>query len=148
MSKTSNPLEEAIKSYLDQRAKTDELFAKSYAKTNKNLKECCSYIMGEALKNSSTVIPGAKGCMIDNSEVFGMAVHYYDEDDIKVSKLPANVKPSISKPSTSMELTDEDREKARQAALKRLEEEQHALLKKRAVKSRKEVTEVQQMSLF
>lgn len=38
---------EAIKSYLDKRARTDELFAKSYAKENKNLDECCSYIMGK-----------------------------------------------------------------------------------------------------
>lgn len=32
---------EAIKTYLDERARTDELFAKSYAKENKNLDECC-----------------------------------------------------------------------------------------------------------
>ena len=43
---------EAIKSHLDERAETDELFAKSYAKENKNLDECCSYIMGEARKLS------------------------------------------------------------------------------------------------
>lgn len=46
---------EAIKSYLDERARTDELFAKSYAKENKNLDECCSYIMGEARKRGNAV---------------------------------------------------------------------------------------------
>lgn len=137
----NNSFKEAIKSYLDERAKTDELFAKAYAKENKSIDECCSYILGEAKKRGNAV------AMTDN-EVFGMAVHYYDEDDIKVEKIPANIKSSVSKPSTSMELTNEDREKARQAALKRLEEEQHALLKKKSVKPKKEATEVQQMSLF
>lgn len=151
MSKTPSPIEQAIKSYLDERAKTDELFAKSYAKPGKNIDECFAYVWGEAYKRSvSTSVPGfnGKGADIPNEEVFGMAVHYYDEDDIKVNKMPANIKTSVSRPSASMELTEEDKEKARQAALKRLEEEQHALLKKKAVRPKKESTEVQQMSLF
>ena len=44
---------DVIKNHLDGRARTDELFAKSYAKENKNLDECCSYIMGEARKRGS-----------------------------------------------------------------------------------------------
>ena len=59
---------EAIKSYLDERAGTDELFAKSYAKENKNLDECCSYIMGEARKRGNAVA-------MSDTEVFGLAVH-------------------------------------------------------------------------
>lgn len=133
---------QAIKSYLDERAKTDELFAKSYAKPNKNIEQCCAYIMGEAKKRGNAVA-------ISDAEVFGMAVHYYDEDDIKINKLSPNVKASVSSSvSKPVELTEEDKEKARQAAIKRLEEEQHALLKKKALKPKKEVTEVQQMSLF
>ena len=132
---------EAIKLYLDERAGIDELFAKSYEKPNKSLDECCNYILGEAKKRGNAVA-------ISDKEVFGMAVHYYDEENIKVGKLPANVKTSVSKTSTSMALTEEDKEKARQAALKRLEEEQYALLRKKPTKTRKEVTEVQQMSLF
>lgn len=142
-------LENVIKSYLDERAKTDELFAKSYAKPNKSLKECLAYIFGEALKNSNAVIPGAKGCVIDNDVVYGMAVHYYDEDDIKVNKMPSNMRTSVSAPvSKSVELTEEDKRKAREAAIQRLAEEQHALLKKKPSRAKKEVTEVQQMSLF
>lgn len=133
---------EAIKSYLDERAKTDELFAKSYTKENKNIDECCAYIMGEAKKRGNAVA-------ISDAEVFGMAVHYYDEDNIKVNKMPANVKASVSSSiSKPVELTEEDKENARQAALKRLEEEQHALLRKKPTKAKKEATEVQQMSLF
>ena len=127
---------EAIKSYLDERARTDELFAKSYAKENKNLDECCSYIMGEAKKRGNAV------CISDN-EVFGMAVHYYDEDDIKVNKLPAGTR--ATKP---VSLTEEDKQRAREEAIKRLTEEQYVLLKKKPSRGKKESTEVQQMSLF
>ena len=138
----SNSFQETIKSHLDDRAKTDELFAKSYAKENKSIDECCNYILGEAKKRGNAVA-------ISDAEVFGMAVHYYDEDNIKVNKVSANVKASVSSPvNKAVELTEEDKEKARQAALKRLEEEQHALLKKKPVKPKKEATEVQQMSLF
>lgn len=132
----------AIKAYLDERAKTDELFAKSYAKPNKNFKECYNYILGEAKKRGNAVA-------MTDAEVFGMAVHYYDEDDIKVEKLPANTKASVSTPASKpVELTEEDKEKARQAAIQRLAEEQHALLRKKPTRAKKEATEAKQMSLF
>lgn len=145
-----NPLKEAIQSYLDERAKVDELFAVAYKKKNKNIDECFAYIMGEALKESSPVVPGVEGCGMDNDVVYGMAVHYYDEDDIKVNKLPSNVRTSASTttPAKPVKLTEEEEKKAREAAIKRLTEEQYALLKKKPSRSKKEVTEVKQMSLF
>lgn len=138
-----NPLKEAIQSYLDERAKADELFAVAYKKKNKSIDECCTYIMGEAKKRGNAV------CMSDE-EVFGLAVHYYDEDNIKVNKLPSNVRASASTttPAKPVKLTEEDEKKAREEAIKRLTEEQHALLKKRPTRAKKEVIEVQQMSLF
>lgn len=147
-------IKDAIKSYLDERAKTDELFAKSYAKPNKSIDECCAYVWGEVYKRSVAIsIPGynGKGADIPREEVFGMAVHYYDEDDIKVNKMPANVRASVSAPAKAekpVTLSEEDKEKARQVAIQRLAEEQHALLRKKPTKAKKEVTEVQQMSLF
>lgn len=141
-----NPLKEAVQSYLDERAKADELFAVAYKKKNKSIDECCTYIMGEAKKRGNTV------CMSDD-EVFGLAVHYYDEDNIKINKLPASVKVSASVPeakpaSKPVKLTEEDEKRAREAAIKRLAEEQYVLLKKKPSRSKKEVTEAQQMSLF
>lgn len=132
---------EAIKSYLDERAGTDELFAKSYAKENKNLDECCSYIMGEARKRGNAVA-------MSDTEVFGLAVHYYDEDDIKVNKLPAAARAVASASSQSVKLTEEDKKRAREEAVKRLTEEQYVLLKKKPLRGKKEAMEVQQMSLF
>lgn len=137
-----NSFQAAIKSYLDERAKADELFAKAYNKENKSIDECCSYILGEAKKRGNAVA-------ISDAEVFGMAVHYYDEDNIKVEKIPANTGSSVSGLSAStVLLTEKDKEKAREAALRRLEEEQYALLKKKPTRAKKEIIEVQQMSLF
>jgi hypothetical protein len=78
MEKTKTP-KQIIQSYLEERAKNDPLFASVYAKPNKNIDECFDYIVSEAKKRGNAV------CMSDD-EVFGLAVHYYDEDDIKVSK--------------------------------------------------------------
>ena len=131
---------DVIKNHLDGRARTDELFAKSYAKENKNLNECCSYIMGEARKRGSAVA-------MTDEEVFGMAIHYYDEDDIKVSKTPAGTRASIST-FQPVELTEGEKKAARATAIKRLTEEQYVSLRKKTSRARKGATEVQQMSLF
>ncbi|MCZ2602696.1 PcfK-like family protein [Bacteroides fragilis] len=136
-----NSFQAAIKSYLDERAKADELFAKAYAKSNKNLKECCDFIMGEAKKRGNAV------AMTDD-EVFGLAVHYYDEDNIKVNKVSGSYKVSApaSAPVPKVELTEEDKKKAREEAIRRLTEERYASIKKKPNKRKEE--DVQQMSLF
>lgn len=80
MGKEYQSPKQVIQSYLEERAKRDPLFATSYAKPNKKIDECYDYIISQAKKRGGSV-----GCMSDD-EVFGLAVHYYDEDDIKVSK--------------------------------------------------------------
>lgn len=71
--------EEAIEAHLKKLAKTDKLFAKTFAKKNKSIKECCNYIMGEAKK----AVKGGKCIALSDEEVYNLAVHYYDEDDIE-----------------------------------------------------------------
>lgn len=75
---TRKSAKDIVKEYLDRRAAEDQLFAASYAKPAKNIDDCWTYILGEARSKGSAV------CMSDQ-EVFGLAVHYYDEDNIKVS---------------------------------------------------------------
>lgn len=135
----TNSFQDTIKSYLDERAKTDDLFAKVYAKPNKSFKECCDYIMGEAKKRGNAVA-------MTDEEVFGMAVHYYDEDNIKVNKVSGDYKVSAPAPFPKVELTEEDKKKAREEAIRRLTEEQYASIKKKPNKRKEE--DVQQMSLF
>lgn len=82
--------EQAIKTYLDKRAKEDALFAETYKKEGKSIKECCKYIMQKARKEAKN------GCAaIPDDVVYGWAVHYYDEDDIKVSGTTENVQVSV-----------------------------------------------------
>lgn len=70
--------------------------------------------------------------------------HYYDEENIEVGKVP--VSSSVSS-SHKVELTEEEKNAARQAAIKRLTEEQYRSLKKRPAKKKVDES-VQQMSLF
>lgn len=80
MEKGNQSFKMAIQSYLEKKAKEDSLFAVTYAKENKNIDECCDYIIEEARKRGGNVVA------ISDSEVFGMAIHYYDEDNIKVNR--------------------------------------------------------------
>lgn len=68
----------AIQNHLNGLAAKDELFAESLKKPNKNIDDCITYIFNQVK---------ASGCNgFADEEIFGMAVHYYDEDDIKVGK--------------------------------------------------------------
>lgn len=108
MSKEQNHVKDAIKAYLDERAKNDEQFARSYAKANKNIDECFDYVIGEVRKRGNAVY-------MTDAEVFGLAVHYYDEDDIKINRLPEGTKLSASAPA--VELSEEDKAKAYEQAV-------------------------------
>ena len=101
---TNNNFETVIKDYLDRRAGEDSLFAETYRKPGKTLKGCCNYIISRArkLKGSGTAVA------VDDATVFGWAVHYYDEDNIKVEASSgrvevaapaAVVKPGPAKPA-------------------------------------------------
>lgn len=140
MGKVNQSFKMAIQSYLEKRAKEDSLFAASYAKENKSIDECCDYITGEAIMRGGNVVP------ISDDEVFGMAIHYYDEDNIKINKISTGCRTSVQ--SSNVELTEEEKKAAREAAIKRLADEQYALLKKKPAKAKKEAIEVQQMLLF
>lgn len=89
MATNNNSFQDTIKAYLDKRAQEDSLFAVTYAKENKNIKDCCTYINSQAKKQA------VNGCAaISDDVVFGWAVHYYDEDDIKVEKI-SNVRSEV-----------------------------------------------------
>lgn len=90
-------MEEIIKAYLEERAKTDMSVAFNLKKENKNIKDCCKYIQQQALKKAKGTAR-EKACMIDNDVVYGWAVHYYDEDSIDVNA-PKKSTQSKSKPA-------------------------------------------------
>jgi len=75
---STKAFKDTIKAYLDNRAENDSLFAISYAKEGKNINDCCTYILNQVKKS------GCNGFADD--EIFCMAVHYYDEDNLNVGK--------------------------------------------------------------
>ena len=122
----------AIKNYLDNRAKSDELFAAKYANPKKSIDECCKYITGEAYARAKN------GCaVISDEEVYGMAVHYYDEENIEIRKQPAGTK--VSSKTTKVKLTKAEEEEARKKALNDIyEAERKRLLAKPKKKTKTE----------
>ena len=127
-----------IAEYLNQRAMTDPLFAPNLAKPNKNIEECVTYILNEVQKS------GCNG--FDDDEIYSMAVHYYDEDNIEVGKL-INCQVAVN---LVVELTEEEKAEARQEAIKQYQREELAKIQKRNERPKKVQTQApqQQTSLF
>jgi len=105
-----------IKAYLDNRANEDELFAETYAKLNKNIDDCITYILNVVRKS------GCNG--FSDDEIYSMAVHYYDEDSITAGN-PINCQVFVNH---TVELTAEEKEQARQEAMKRATNEAYSKL--------------------
>lgn len=117
--KGTEQFKKTIKAYLDGRAKTDELFAVTYAKPNKNIDDCITFILNQ-VKNS-----GCNGFADD--EIYSLAVHYYDEDTIDIGKpLSCNVIVNHQ-----VVLTEEEKAAARKQAVARYEEEEIRKMRER-----------------
>lgn len=136
--------EEVIKAHLDKRAQEDELFAKSYANDKKSIAECCRYIIGEVKKS------GRNG--FADEEIFGLAVHYYDESDL--GGIDAANK-CIVVVNHDVALTEEDKKEAKKMALIEYKNRELAELKKREAeaqakaKAKKQAsTPIEQPTLF
>ena len=115
-----------IQTYLEERAKVDDLFAKSYAKPNKNIDDCITFILNEVQKS------GCNG--FEDDEIFGMAVHYYDEDNLSVGeKISCDVVVNYK-----VELSEEEKQELKEKARNDFYQEQ--LSKQReATKPKKKV---------
>ena len=81
--KSTDNFKKVIQAHLEGVAADDPLFAETLKKENKNIDDCINYILNTVQKS------GCNG--FENEEIFGMAIHYYDEDDIKVGGKVTNV---------------------------------------------------------
>lgn len=108
---------DCIREYLDKRAATDALFAKTYAKPQKSLDDCITYILNQVKESGC--------CGFHQDEIFRLAVHYYDEDDIEVGK-PIKCHVVVNKP---VELGEEEKAEARKQALEAYQAEELARLR-------------------
>ena len=86
--KISESFKNAIQTYLDGKAKEDEMFAKAYAKNGKNVDDCCYFIVDQVKKS------GFNG--FTDEEIYGLAIHYYDEDDVEFEKYNCQVVVNMS----------------------------------------------------
>ena len=78
MPKGTDLFKATIEVYLNGRAEQDSLFAETMKKEKKSIGNCITYILNQVQ---------ASGCQgFDDQEVYNMAVHYYDEDDINIGK--------------------------------------------------------------
>ena len=98
----NKPFAEAIKSYLDRRVSEDKMFAESYANPKKNIIKCCDFIVSEVKRQNRTAMT--------DDEVYGLAVHYYDEAD------PGRIDKGIAS-RAAIVIPGEDKERLRAEAI-------------------------------
>ena len=111
--KTSNEFQKTIAAYLEQRAAQDETFAAKYANPQKSIDDCCNYILHAAEKG------GCAGYTDD--EVYGWAIHYYDEENLSLIDLQEQVQVIVNH---AVQLTAEEIEAAKKHAIESVYDEQ------------------------
>jgi len=134
--KASNHFKNTIKAYLDQRAETDVLFSLQYSKPEKSIDDCITYILNEVKKS------GCNGFADD--EIYNMAVHFYDEDNIEIGMPMSNAHVVVNH---FVELTEEEKEQARQDAIQKAQDEAYRKMTQ-PVKKAKKIVLTPQPSLF
>ena len=136
--KPTQNFKNTIQAYLQDRASNDSLFADRFKNESKNIDDCITYMLNCIQKS------GCNG--FEDDEVYSMAIHYYDEDDIEIGN-PINCKVAVNH---VVELTQEDKDQAKEEAMKLcIQEEYKKLHKKAPVKAKEETKTVfTQQSLF
>jgi hypothetical protein len=133
--KGTDKFKEIIKNYLDEYAEKDQLFKNKYLNLNKSIDECVNYIITQ-VKNS-----GING--FADEEIFSMAIHYYDEENIEVNNINCNVIVNHH-----IELSSEEIEDTKKKAREKLYFEEQQRLKTSKNKPKEKQEQVIQQSLF
>ena len=133
--KGTEAFKNTIKKYLDDKAQRNELFAVKYLNENKSIDDCIKYIISEVYKS------GNNG--FEDGEIYSMAVHYYEENDIKIDSELDNIKVVVNH---HVEITEEEKQIAKELALNEVIEQEKRNITRRPVQ--KKVETVQSLSLF
>lgn len=134
--KSTNHFQNTIKAYLDKRAEIDLLFSFRYSLPEKKLEDCITYILNQVQKS------GCNG--FHDDEIFGMAVHFYDEDNIEIGKPMHNAQVAVNH---VVVLTAEEKEQARQNAIQKAQDEAYRKMTQPTKKAKKVALTIQP-SLF
>lgn len=121
--------QEAIKAHLDKMAAQDEAFAAKYAAKceaeQDSIGNCCKYITNEVQKKYKQ----GNSAVLTDAEVFGIAMHYYDEN-IAPPKAGVNCKVVMSKAELTPEDEEAIRREARAAAEQKIRNEETERIRK------------------
>ena len=137
--KATEQFTRTIAEYLNLRAATDTLFAPNLQKPHKSIEQCITYILNQVQKS------GCNG--FEDDEIYSMAVHYYDEDDLEVGNA-ISCKVVVNH---TIVLTDEEKAEARQQAFAQYQAEELRKLqdrKRSKPKNEASAEEVPQLTLF
>ena len=128
-----------IAEYLNLRAATDPLFAPNLAKPHKNIEDCITYILKQVQQSACNGF--------EDDEIYSMAVHYYDEDNLEVGS-PVACHVVVNH---TIVLTEEEKAEARKQAIQQYQaQELRRLQEPRRVKAKASTDseQVPQPSLF
>lgn len=102
-----NEFELIIKAHLDQKAEKDSVFAEKYntgLQNGKTIETCCNFITAEVKKTKRTAFT--------DDEIYGIAIHYYDESSIN----PCTTKSNATVVTPRVELTEQELQEAKRQA--------------------------------
>ena len=134
--KATDYFKQTIQSYLQRRAQEDELFAPRYANPKKNIDDCITFILNYVKQS---------GCYgFADDEIYSLAMHYYDEDDIDIGKPLTNCKVVVNH---TIVLTEEEKAEARRQAMQKATDEAYRKITQGKNKTKKAETATQS-SLF
>ena len=128
-----------ISEYLNLRAATDPLFAPNLAKPHKNIEDCITYILKQVQQSACNGF--------EDDEIYSMAVHYYDEDDLEVGS-PVACHVVVNH---TLVLTEEEKAEARKQAIQQYQAQELRRLqepKRVKAKASTDSEQVPQPSLF
>lgn len=122
--KGTEQFKETIKSYLDNRAKEDELFRAKYETTERTIDDVVTYIFNEVQKSGC--------CGFADEEIFSLAVHVIDEPTLEIGN-PLSCDVVVNR---HIDLTEEEKAEQRAEALRRYQDEELRKLQSRNSKPR------------
>jgi len=135
--KGSEVFKETIKAHLEKKAGEDPAFMLSYLKENKNIDDCISYILNKVQESQYNGYA--------DEEIFSMAIHYYDEDNIEIGK--SNVNRVVV--NHHVELTTDEKEELKEQAIREVIAEEKSKVKAKHTKpTETKKQEAIQISMF
>lgn len=136
MERATELFKERIRKHLESLAEEDPAFAAKLANPAKSIGECADYVISWVEKQ--------KRCGFADDEIYGQAVHYYDEETV------GNVSHSKCRIVINevVELTDEEKAEAKRQAMERMIADEKARMQRKPSPKKPAAEEVAQPTLF